>query len=414
MSIAFGAIRQCQSCRSEPLTPVVFLGHLPPVSTMYPVDEPPVREGWFPAPVCYCPTCHLVQLGYVEDPTLLFAPEYKYTSGTTKSLRENFAELARQARSRYGLTADDLVVDIGSNDGTLLSNFQAAGHRVVGIEPTKAGDIAIAAGIPTVRDFLGKPAVEAVLAKHGKAKVVTAANVFGHMPDIDEVMNCISALLEPEGVFISESDYLFDIVEGLEFDTMYHEHLRYYSVHSIQDLLARRGFKVVSVERIGTHGGSIRVYATRGSTVARDETVDRLLAAERTAGLDSAAWIAGFRDRIRTAKLKTFELVSRLVGEGHRLYGIGAPARSTTLIHYLGLDVGVLDCVLEVRGSKKIGHYIPGTRIPVLAEEKLFEDQPEYALLLSWHIADELVPILRKKGYRGSFIVPLPEPRVIQ
>jgi SAM-dependent methyltransferase len=355
-----------------------------------------------------------VQLGYVEDPTLLFAPEYKYTSGTTKSLRENFAELARQARSRYGLTADDLVVDIGSNDGTLLSNFQAAGHRVVGIEPTKAGDIAIAAGIPTVRDFLGKPAVEAVLAKHGKAKVVTAANVFGHMPDIDEVMNCISALLEPEGVFISESDYLLDIVEGLEFDTMYHEHLRYYSVHSIQDLLARRGFKVVSVERIGTHGGSIRVYATRGSTVARDETVDRLLAAERTAGLDSAAWIAGFRDRIKTAKLKTFELVSRLVGEGHRLYGIGAPARSTTLIHFLGLDVGVLDCVLEVRGSKKIGHYIPGTRIPVLAEEKLFEDQPEYALLLSWHIADELVPILRKKGYRGSFIVPLPEPRVIQ
>jgi hypothetical protein len=414
MSIAFGPIRQCQSCRSESLTPVVFLGHLPPVSTMYPIDEPPVREGWFPAPVCYCPTCHLVQLGYVEDPTLLFAPEYKYTSGTTKSLRENFAELARQAKSRYGLTANDLVVDIGSNDGTLLSNFQAARHPVVGIEPTKAGDIAIAAGIPTVRDFLGRPAVEAVLAKHGKAKVVTAANVFGHMPDIDEVMNCIAALLEPDGVFISESDYLLDIVEGLEFDTMYHEHLRYYSVHSIQHLLARRGFKVVSVERIGTHGGSIRVYATRGSAVARDETVDRLLATERAAGLNSAAWITSFRDRITAAKLKTFELLSRLVREGHRLYGIGAPARSTTLIHYFGLDVGVLDCVLEVRGSKKIGHYIPGTRIPVLAEEKLFEDQPEYALLLSWHIADELVGILRKKGYKGAFIVPLPEPRVIK
>ncbi|MBV9969940.1 MAG: class I SAM-dependent methyltransferase [Xanthobacteraceae bacterium] len=413
MSIAFGPIRHCQSCRSEPLTPVVFLGHLPPVSTMYPVDEPAVRESWFPAPVCYCPSCHLVQLGYVEDPALLFAPEYKYTSGTTKSLRENFAALARQARGRYGLTANDLVVDIGSNDGTLLSNFQAAGHRVAGIEPTRAGDIAIAAGIPTVRDFLGKAAVEAVLAKYGKAKIVTAANVFGHMPDIDEVMSCISALLEPDGVFISESDYLLDIVEGLEFDTMYHEHLRYYSVHSIRDLLARRGFEVVSVERIGTHGGSIRVYAAKGSAV-RDDTVDRLLATERAAGLDSAAWIAGFRDRIMTAKLKTFELIAELIGEGRRLYGIGAPARSTTLIHYFGLDVGVLDCVLEVSGSKKIGHYIPGTRIPVLAEEKLFEDQPEYALLLSWHIADELVPILRKKGYRGSFIVPLPEPRVIR
>jgi SAM-dependent methyltransferase len=355
-----------------------------------------------------------VQLGYVEDPALLFQPEYKYTTGTTKSLRENFAELARQARSRFGLSARDLVVDIGSNDGTLLSNFQAAGHRVVGIEPTKAGDIAIAAGIPTVRDFLGKAAVDAVVAKHGKAMIVTAANVFGHMPDIDEVMTCISALLEPDGVFISESDYLLDIVNGLEFDTMYHEHLRYYSVNSIQDLLARRGFRVVSVERIGTHGGSIRVYATLGSAIARDDSVDRFLAVERSAGLDSPAWISEFRDRITTAKLKMFDLLAGLVGKGHRLYGIGAPARSTTLIHYFGLDVGVLDCVLEVQGSKKIGHYIPGTRIPVFAEEKLYADQPEYALLLSWHIADELVGILRKKGYKGAFIVPLPEPRVIR
>jgi SAM-dependent methyltransferase len=285
MSEAFGPISECQNCAAQPLTPVVFLGHLPPVSTMYPIDAPPVREGWFPTPVCYCPSCHLVQLGYVEDPALLFQPEYKYTSGTTKSLRENFAELSRQARTRFGLSAQDLVVDIGSNDGTLLSNFQAAGHRVVGIEPTKAGDMAIAAGIPTVRNFLGKASVDAVVSKYGKAKIVTAANVFGHMPDIDEVMSSISALLEPDGVFISESDYLLDIVTGLEFDTMYHEHLRYYSVHSIQDLLARRGFRVISVERIGTHGGSIRVYATRGSALTRDGSVDQLLDIERAAGL---------------------------------------------------------------------------------------------------------------------------------
>jgi C-methyltransferase-like protein/methyltransferase family protein/putative zinc binding protein len=414
MSKAFGPILQCQNCAAPDLTHVVFLGHLPPVSTMYPIDAPPVREGWFPAPVCYCSSCHLVQLGYVEDPALLFQPEYKYTSGTTKSLRENFAELSRQARARFGLTAKDLVVDIGSNDGTLLSNFQAAGHRVVGIEPTKAGDMALAAGIPTVRGFLGKPSVDAVVSQHGKAKVVTAANVFGHMPDIDMVMSCISGLLEPDGVFISESDYLLDIVEGLEFDTMYHEHLRYYSLHSIQDLLGRRGFRVISVERIGTHGGSIRVYATRDPALAQDGSVDKLLAVERAAGLNSPAWITSFRDRITTAKLKMFELLAKVAAEGHRIYGIGAPARSTTLIHYFGLDVGIMDCVLEVQGSKKIGHYIPGTRIPVFAEQKLFDDQPEYALLLSWHIADELTGILRKKGYKGSFIVPLPEPRVIR
>jgi SAM-dependent methyltransferase len=410
----FGPILQCQSCAAQPLIPVIFLGHLPPVSTMYPIDAPPGREGWFPAPVCYCSACHLVQLGYVEDPELLFQPEYKYTSGTTKSLRENFADLSRQAHSRFGLSAQDLVADIGSNDGTLLSNFQALGHRVVGIEPTKVGEIASAAGIPTVRGFLGAATADAVVAEYGEAKIVTAANVFGHMPDLDEVMSSISTLLAPDGVFISESDYLLDIINGLQFDTMYHEHLRYYSVHSIESLLDLRGFRVISVERIGTHGGSIRVYATRGSAFSRDSSVDRMLQIERSAGINSPAWIPGFRDRITTAKLKMFDLLATVAGNGRRVHGIGAPARSTTLIHYFGLDVGVLDCVLEVRGSKKIGHYIPGTRIPVYAESKLFEDQPEFALLLSWHIADELVGILRNRGYKGAFIVPLPEPRIIR
>jgi len=243
---------------------------------------------------------------------------------------------------------------------------------------------------------------------------VTAANVFGHMPDIDEVMSNISALLEPDGVFISESDYLLDIVNGLEFDTMHHEHLRYYSVCSIQDLLARRGFRVISAERIGTHGGSIRVYATRNSEIARDGSVDQLLEIERSAQIDSSSWICGFRNRIIAAKLKMFELLGKVIGKGHCIYGIGAPARSTTLIHFFGLDVGILDCVLEVQGSRKINHYISGTRIPVYDENKLLEDQPEYALVLSWHIADELIGSLRKKNYEGSFIVPLPEPRIIR
>jgi C-methyltransferase C-terminal domain/Methyltransferase domain len=243
---------------------------------------------------------------------------------------------------------------------------------------------------------------------------VTAANVFGHIPDIDDAVQSISELLEPDGVFISESDYLLDIVNGLEFDTMYHEHLRYYSVHSIHDLLGRRGFNVISVERIGTHGGSIRVYATRGTKFPRDSSVDRLLEIERAQGLTSKAWIGSFRERIVAAKFKMFELLAEVRRAGHRIYGIGAPARSTTLIHYFGLDVGVMDCVLEVAGSKKIGYYIPGTRIPVCAEQLLFDDQPGYALLLSWHIADELISILRRKGFKGRFIVPLPEPRVYE
>ena len=200
-------VDRCQVCDSPDLEPVVFVGFLPPVNTFVPIGTRPAEQPSYPAQLLRCPRCELMQLGLIVDPAILFPPSYAYTSGTTRILRENFAELEREATPLLGLKKDDLVVDIGSNDGTLLANFQKAGNRVVGIEPTDIGKIADARGIPTITAFFDAAAAEAVLAKHGRAKVITATNVFAHIEDIHSIVDALLRLLDDDGVFISESHY---------------------------------------------------------------------------------------------------------------------------------------------------------------------------------------------------------------
>ena len=408
-----GPIDACQSCGEPRLVSALFLGFLPPVNSMRPLGVRADSEPWHPAELLVCPTCHLAQLGYVVDPEVLFPPEYPYTSGSTRILRENFAELYRESNEMLGLGADDLVVDIGSNDGTLLSNFQEAGLRVLGVEPTRTGEIARERGIETMTAFFGPDAAARVRAEFGAARLVTAANVFAHIPDIHAVVDAIVSMLADDGVFVSESGYFRDLVETLQYDTIYHEHLRYYSLTSMSALLGQHGLRVFHAKRIPTHGGSIRVYATRADVPATQPTVAALLEEESAAGLADESWVPEFRRRVTNTKLELYRLLAPLKESGARVYGIGAPSRASTLVNYVGLDDAIVDCVLEISTSKKLDKYLPGTSIPVLDEAKLFDDQPEYALLLSWHIAGELTEILRRKGFTGRFIVPLPEPAIL-
>ena len=240
---------------------------------------------------------------------------------------------------------------------------------------------------------------------------MTATNVFAHIDNIHEIVESILQLLTPDGVFISESHYLMSLLETLQYDTIYHEHLRYYSLHSLKYLLEAHGLEVIHAKRIPTHGGSIRVYAARKGTHPIRPSVYEVLEAETEAG-PLEVQLEKFRDRMARSKLGLYALLHELKKSGGRVYGIGAPSRASTLINYVGLDEEIIDCVLEVPGSLKIGKYIPGTLIPVVEENKLYTDQPEYALLLSWHIADELAPKLKEKGFKGRFIVPLPTPCV--
>lgn len=407
-----GPIDSCQICGSSDLESALFLGFLPPVNSMRPVAARADSEPWHPAELLVCRQCHLAQLGYVVEPEILFPPEYPYTSGSTRVLRDNFAELQRESQALVGLTSEDLVVDIGSNDGTLLANFFEAGNRVLGVEPTRTGELARARGIETMTAFFGRDSAERVRGAHGTAKLLTAANVFAHIPDVHAIVDAIGSLLSDDGVFVSESGYFREIVESLQYDTIYHEHLRYYTLTSLMSLLDRHGFRVFHAKRIATHGGSIRVYATKSDAYPTQPTVQALLDEEQSAGLTDESWVPGFRERVTQSKLDLYDVLADLKAAGARVYGIGAPSRASTLVNYVGLDDGIIECVLEISGSQKVGKYMPGTAIPVLDESKLYEDQPEYALLLSWHIADELKGNLRSKGFTGKFIVPLPESRV--
>jgi hypothetical protein len=406
-------VTSCQACSHEQLESILFLGYIPPVNTMPAVGEAPVEQPAYPLELLRCPACTLVQIGLEVDASVLFPHSYPYLSGTTGILRRNFADLFAESSELLGLGGDDLIVDVGSNDGTLLSNFRDGGLRVLGIEPSQAAEVARRNGIDTLIDYFNPDVAVRVRTEHGPARLVTAANVFAHIGDVHAVIEGILAMLDDDGVFVSESHYLLDLVETLQYDTVYHEHLRYYAAESLQRLLAMHGLKIFHVKRIPTHGGSIRVYAARAGQREVRESVAERLADERARGLTDGEALGTFRTRVVQSKTDLHALLAGLKRDGARIFGIGAPSRASTLINYTALDDGLIEAVMEVPGSHKLDRYMPGTRIPVLDEARLYAEQPEYALLLSWHIADELMPILRKKGFKGGFIVPLPEPRIV-
>jgi hypothetical protein len=405
-------VEQCQICGSDRLEAVLSLGYMPPVNQMVRIGQVPRQQPWFPTELLHCRQCELVQLGLAVDPVIIFPPEYPYTSGTTKLLRDNFADLYAESSRMLGLEADDLIVDIGSNDGTLISNFQKGGHRILGIEPTDVSKIANDRGIPTIQRYFGLDTAKDVKAKHGPASVVTAANCFAHIEDVHAIVEGIVEMLGDKGVFISESHYLIPLLDTLQYDTVYHEHLRYYSLGSLKYLLEMHGLEVFHARPIRSHGGSIRVYAARKGAQKIQDSVAKMLATEPR-GEAMAHRLARFRDDVVLSKLRLMSMLRDLKEKGARIAGISAPSRASTMVNYVGLDEGIIDYVVEIQGSLKIGKCMPGTGIPVVDEAKLFADQPDAALIFSWHIADELAPKLRAKGFRGQLITPLPVPRVL-
>lgn len=403
---------RCQCCEYAHLESIVFLGFVPPVNEMLKVQSIPEVEIRFPLELLRCPACSLVQIGYEVDPQILFPYTYPYLSGTTRILRDNFKNLAEEACQLFNLCSSDLVIDVGANDGSLLAPFRDAGCQVLGIEPSQAADAALKLGIPMVKGYFGSGCSKSLREQNKCAKLVTAANVFAHIKNVHEIVESVKELLLPDGVFISESHYLLDLVQTLQYDTIYHEHLRYYSVGSLSYLFKQHDLEIIRVKRIATHGGSIRVYAVRKGTYPIDSSVSEFLAAEKAAGIMDGTIFKSFKQRVIHSKLELLKIIADIKSKGKKIYGIGAPSRSSTLINYVGLDDGLIDCVMEVSTSHKLDKYIPGTRIPVWDEKKLYEDQPDYVLLNSWHIGEELAKHLQKKGFKGEFIFPLPTPHI--
>jgi len=405
------SLTTCQIC-SSPFESILFLGDLPPVNTMLRVGSPRIEQVRFPLELVYCKSCSLMQINFSPDPSILFPPDYPYTTGTTKILRDNFKELADKVFQLFSLKSGDLVVDIGSNDGTLLSNFKERGVQVLGIDPTDKADLANERGIRSWKHFFDESIAKKILKELQRPRLVTAANVFAHIPKPLEIAKAIAHLVG-DGIFINESHYLLGLIQSLQYDTIYHEHLRYYSLKSMKNLLEKAGLIVFKVEKIPTHGGSIRVYSS-AKPPFMDPSVDAILKEEEDFGLFRQSTLEQFSKDVLKSKIKLLELLHSLKGGGHSIFGVGAPSRASTIVNYCGLSRDFIECVVEVSGSHKIGKYMPGSNIPVADEKRLYEEQPPYALLFSWHISAELIGNLVKRGFKGDFIVPLPVPKIVK
>jgi len=387
----------------------MFVGYLPPTCVLKKINSKIEEEVFYPADLVYSSKSKLAQLSTIVNKEILFPKNYAYTSSTTKILRENFKELYVDCRKIIKISSNDLILDIGSNDGNLLNNFKK-NHRVLGITPENVGKIAIKKGIPTLIRYFDKGTAKLVANKYGKAKIITATNVFAHIENVNELMKNILSLLKKDGVFISESHYLVSLIKTNQYDTIYHEHLRYYSLSSLKYLFKKYGLKIIHAKKINTHGGSIRVYATKNKKFKINSSVNKILNFEKK----YLNWktFDSFKKNVFKSKINLYSILKNIKKQNKKICGIGAPVRATTLINYVGLDENIIDYVLEIDGSKKIGNYIPGTKIPIFSEKRLYTDQPDYAVLFAWHLASELKKNLRKKGFKGKFIIPLPTPKI--
>lgn len=406
-----GTVTHCQICGNTRLAMVLDYGHHPVLQEYLTKEDLTKPETMYPLRLVFCSRCGLSQLDYVIDPKLVFMPAYPYRTGLTNMLVRNFDSLAQTLKESGYYKENDLVVDIGSNDGTLLRQFKNRGARVIGIEPTNVAKIATKNGVPTLQHYFNAKSVKAIK-KSGKPRIVTATNVFAHINDVSSLIRNIKALMNKDSMFVSESQYLRDIIEKIEFDTVYNEHLRYYGLKPLDYLFAHNGMSLIDAERITAAGGSIRVYAKLGKH-PMSARAKALLAEEKKLGLYDLSTLRQFGERVIAAKHAFLALLIKCKQEGTRIVGITSAGRSNILLGFTRIDDTLISYTVEKKGSPKIGLYTPGTHILVDDEERLLREQPEYAAVLSWHIGEELMEKLRKMGYKGKFILPLPHAKIV-
>jgi SAM-dependent methyltransferase len=394
----------CRSCGGGDLAPILSLGQTPLANAL--VSDPAAPDVRVPLDVVFCRGCTLVQITEDVSPELLFR-DYVYFSSFSDTVLENARALAeRFIRDRR----PSLVMEIASNDGYLLQHYAARGVRVLGIEPARnIAAVARAKGIDTIDEFF----TGALAATLPRADIVHANNVLAHVPDLNGFVAGIAQVIGERGMASIEVPYLRELIERVEFDTIYHEHLSYFSLTALDALFARHGLAIAEVERLPIHGGSLRIVSERGDTSRRSGSVTALLEEERAWGVDRIETYKRFGDRVRALCDDLRATLASLKGEGKRIAGYGASAKGTTLLSFARIGAETLDFIAD-RSTVKQGKLTPGTRIPIVAAEELAGRMPDYVLLLAWNFADEI--LRQQEEYRrrgGKFIVPLPEVAVV-
>lgn len=405
---------RCRACASEDLAPLLALGELPLANALLERDALAGPEPRFPLTLVFCRACTLVQLRETIRPDVLFS-HYLYFSSFSDTMLDHARELARGLVERLTLGRDSLVFEIASNDGYLLQYFQAAGVPVLGCEP--AGNVAGAAqarGIPTLRAFFGRQVAQRLRDEGRRADAILGNNVVAHVADLPGFAAGVALLLAPRGVAVFEFPYIGDLIAGTEFDTIYHEHLCYFSLHAVQALFAGAGLALVDVEHLPIHGGSLRVFLAHAEAgLPGSAAVAAMLAEEAASGLTGEPYYRRFADEVNRLRDDLLRELRARKAAGQRLAAYGASAKGSTLMNACGIGADLLDFVVD-RSTVKQGRYTPGNHLPILRPEELTLRRPDAVLLLTWNFAEEICR--QQRSYLeagGAFIVPVPAVRSI-
>lgn len=405
---------RCRFCSAGLADVFVDLGVSPLCQTHIEPAQLNRMEPFYPLHAWVCRRCFLVQLEEYVAPADIFG-EYAYFSSYSDSWVEHARRHAEQMRMRLGLTHDSLVVEIASNDGYLLQHFVAAGIPVLGIEPAaNVARVARERGVRTEVCFHGSASAARIAEQYGQADLLLGNNVLAHVPDLNDFVAGMKRLLKPRGVITMEFPHLLRLIEHNQFDTIYHEHFSYFSFLTVRRVFAAHGLDVFDVEQLPTHGGSLRIHACHAGTRAELPRVRALVSAERAQGFERMETYCAFGQHVAATKRRILALLIDLRNQGKRIVGYGAPGKGNTLLNYCGLRSDFLEYTVD-RNPYKQGKYTPGTRIQILAPEHIRETRPDYIFILPWNLTDEIVSQLDYvKEWGGRFIVPIPEPRILE
>ncbi len=402
----------CRSCGLSELKSVLSLGDTPLADALVSKEDINGPEASYPLDVAFCTNCALMQILETVPPEELFCRDYPYFSSVSDTVVNNARENTEHLMATRGLDSDSLVIELASNDGYLLQNYVKAGIPVLGIDPADTVvKAALEKGVPTMERFFGRELAEELAAEGKKADVIHGNNVLAHVADLNGFVDGIRIALKDDGVAVIEVPYVRDLIDHTEFDTIYHEHLCYFSVTALTNLFRARGLHLNDVKRLPIHGGSLRLFIEKGE--APTAYLKQVLAEEKELGIDEFEYYRNFGQKVETLISGLRDLLGGLKSDGKRIAAYGAAAKGATMLNCSGIGTEYLDYVVD-RNVHKQGLHMPGVHVPIEAPEKLVDDMPDYVLLLAWNFKDEVLgqqAQFREKG--GKFVIPVPEPQVV-